>query len=103
MSVLLNFAMFPTDKGGSVSEYVSKVIEFIRDSGVSYRLNPMGTTIETESMKEALTIVNGAHEILEPFADRIYSTVNIDFRKGSTGRMGTKIDSVESKIGKVNR
>ena len=103
MSALLNFAMFPTDKGGSVSQYVSKVIEFIRDSGVSYRLNPMGTTIETESMKEALNIIDGAHEILEPHADRIYTTVNIDFRKGPVGRMETKLDSVESKIGKVNK
>jgi uncharacterized protein (TIGR00106 family) len=102
MSVLLNFAMFPTDKGGSVSEYVSKVIELIRDSGVNYRLNPMGTTIETESMQEALELVNGAHQILEPFADRIYTTINIDFRKGTSGRMGAKIDSIESKIGKVN-
>lgn len=103
MSVLLNFAMFPTDKGGSVSQYVSKVIEFIRNLGVSYKLNPMGTTIETESMEEALDIVNGAHRILEPFAERIYTSVNIDFRKGPAGRMGTKIDSVESKIGKVNK
>jgi uncharacterized protein (TIGR00106 family) len=103
MSVLLNFAMFPTDKGGSVSEYVSKVIEFIRDSGVSYRLNPMGTTIETESMEEALNLVNGAHKILEPLAERIYTTINIDSRKASAGRMGTKIDSVESKIGKVSK
>ena len=50
MSILLNFAMFPTDKGASVSEYVSKVIENIKDSGVSYKLNSMGTTIETETM-----------------------------------------------------
>jgi uncharacterized protein YqgV (UPF0045/DUF77 family) len=33
MSVLLEFAMFPTDKGTSVSAYVSKVIDMIRFSG----------------------------------------------------------------------
>ncbi len=103
MSVLLNFAMFPTDKGGSVSKYVSKVIGFLNNSGVNYRLNPMGTSIETETMEEALKVVNDAYNILEPYADRIYTTINIDARKGPLGRMDAKIDSVESKIGKVIR
>ena len=103
MSVLLNFAMFPTDKGESVSEYVGKVIQYIRESGVPYRLNPMGTTIETETMEEALGIVNQAYRILEPYAGRIYSTVNIDARKGPVGRMEGKISSVEGKIGKVDQ
>ncbi|MGM0377009.1 MAG: MTH1187 family thiamine-binding protein [Bacteroidota bacterium] len=103
MSVLLNFAMFPTDKGESVSEYVGKVIQYVRESGVSYRLNPMGTTIETETMEEALEIVNQAYKILEPYAGRIYSTLNIDARKGPLGRMEGKISSVEGKIGEVNQ
>ena len=48
MSVLVNFAMFPTDKGTSKSESVSKVIEFVRNSGLSYKLSPMATTFEAE-------------------------------------------------------
>ena len=103
MSVLLNFAMFPTDKGASVSAYVGKVIEMVRESGVAYRLNPMGTTIETKEMTEALEIVNRAYAILEPHADRIYSTINIDARKGDLGRLDGKIESIEHKIGRVNK
>ncbi len=53
MSVLMEFAMFPTDKGISVSAEVCKVIEMIRNSGVSYKLGSMGTTIETETLPEA--------------------------------------------------
>jgi uncharacterized protein YqgV (UPF0045/DUF77 family) len=33
MSVLMNYAMFPTDKGSSVSEYVSKIIKMVSESG----------------------------------------------------------------------
>ncbi len=36
MSVLFEFAMFPTDKGESVSKYVSKVIKMIDKSDVNY-------------------------------------------------------------------
>ncbi len=103
MSILLNFAMFPTDKGTSVSQYVSKVIKYIDESGVSYKLNPMGTTIETNTMEEALKIVQGAYDILEPVSDRIYSTISIDARKGRGDRMKAKIASIEKKIGNVSK
>lgn len=102
MSVLLNFAMFPTDKGGSVSKYVSQVIENIKKSGVKYKLNSMGTTIETDTMQEALKIVEDSYQILEPHSDRIYCTINIDARTGKTQRMEGKIEAIENKIGTTN-
>jgi uncharacterized protein (TIGR00106 family) len=102
MSVLLEFAMFPTDKGDSVSQYVSKIIKMIDESGCSYKLTAMGTIIETESLKEALTIVNRSYEILEPFSKRVYSTMNIDIQKDKSGRMEKKINSIVSKIGDIN-
>ncbi|HBX52889.1 MAG: hypothetical protein A2275_05015 [Bacteroidetes bacterium RIFOXYA12_FULL_35_11] len=102
MSILMNFAMFPTDKGPSVSEHVSKVIEMISKSGVSYKLTPMSTIIETETLDEALEIVKKAYSILEPVSDRIYSSMNFDIRKNKSGRMKQKIESIESKIGKVS-
>ena len=106
MSVLLNFAIFPLDKktdgGGGGSEYVSKVLKMIRESGVSYKLNSMGTTIETDTMEEALHIVNESYKILEPFSKRIYATINIDAKKGRKNGISQKIESIEKRIGKVS-
>lgn len=101
MSVLLEFSMFPTDKGSSVSEEVSRVIDMIRNSGVDYQLTAMGTIIETESLEQALDVVNRAYKILEPRSERVYSSMKIDIRKGKSGRLEGKIQSVEEKIGKV--
>ena len=103
MSVLLEFAMFPTDKGESVSPYVSKVIEMIRESGTTYQLTPMGTIIETDTMPEALAIVQQAYDVLEPECDRVYSSLTFDIRKGKSGCMTKKIASVEKLIGKVEK
>ena len=103
MSVLMNLAIFPTDKGDSVSGYVAQVIDFIRQSGASYQLNSMGTTIETETMADALAIINGAYEILEPLASRVYCNVTIDIRKGQSNRMKHKVESVEKIIGEVSK
>ena len=103
MSVLLEFAMFPTDKGESVSPYVSKVIKMIRESGITYQLTPMGTIIETETMTEALTFVQQSYDILEPDCDRVYSSLKFDIRKGKSQRLTQKIRSVENIIGEVKK
>ncbi len=102
MSVLLEFSMFPTDKGESVSDEVSKVIEMIKNSGHPYKLTAMGTIVETETMAEALAVIQNSHDILEKNASRIYSSVKMDVRKNKSNRLKGKIESIEKKIGKVN-
>lgn len=98
MSVLLNFAMFPTDKGESVSPYVSKIIKHIRRSGFSNQLTAMGTLVETETLPEALSLINEAYKILEEDCERVYVTANIDIRKGKLGRIDSKVRSIEDKL-----
>ena len=100
MSVLFEFAMFPTDKGESVSPYVSRILKVIDQNVASYKLTPMGTVVEVESFQEALDIINKAYHELEPDCDRIYSTIKFDIRKGKNRRLTQKIASVEEKVGK---
>lgn len=103
MSVLVEFAMFPTDKGNSVSEYVSRIIKMIDESGLPYQLTPMGTIFETETMPEALQLLEQAYRQLQPDCSRVYSSVKFDIQAGKSNRMKTKVDSIESKIGAVKR
>ncbi len=98
MSVVLEFAIFPTDHGESKSKYVARVIEMIKQSGVPYEFTAMGTIIETPTVEEGLDIVKKAYEILEVDCNRIYSTIKIDYRKGYKNRLKQKIASVESKL-----
>lgn len=102
MSVLVSFSIFPTDVGESKSTYVSKVIEKIRESGVSYKLTPMATVVETETLVEALNVLAQSYKVLEPYGNRVYLSATFDIRKNKSGRLQGKIVSVENKIGKVN-
>ncbi|HEX2964926.1 MAG TPA: MTH1187 family thiamine-binding protein [Syntrophorhabdaceae bacterium] len=97
---MFEFAMFPTDKGESVSPYVSRILQVIDQSGVAYQLTPMGTIGEVETLQEALDIIGRAYKQLEPDCERVYSTVKFDIRKGKSGRLKQKIASVEEKLGK---
>jgi uncharacterized protein (TIGR00106 family) len=106
MSVLLEFAMFPTSDecrdGSSVSAQVSKIIDAIDKSGVAYQLTPMGTVVETETMKEALAIIELAYEQLND-CERVYSSLKFDIRKNTKNRLKTKIASVQKTLNrKVN-
>ncbi|MCW8838679.1 MAG: MTH1187 family thiamine-binding protein [Thiovulaceae bacterium] len=100
MSVLLEFSMFPTSDdcrdGASVSKQVSKIIDAIDKSGVKYQLTPMGTVVETDTMKEALNIIELAYEQLD--CERIYSSLKFDIRKNSKNRLENKIKSVEKTL-----
>lgn len=101
MSVLLEFAMFPTSdecrEGASVSKQVSKIIDAIDKSGVNYQLTPMGTVVETDTMREALDIIELAYKQLED-CERVYSSLKFDIRKNTKNRLKTKIESVQRNL-----
>ncbi|MDF1880279.1 MTH1187 family thiamine-binding protein [Sulfurimonas sp. MAG313] len=104
LSVLVEFAMFPTSPdgrdGAGVSGRVSKIVDMIDKSDVSYQLTPMGTVFECESMKEALNVIEKAYECLDD-CERVYSSLKFDIRKNSSNRLKTKIESVEKNLGRA--
>ena len=102
MTVLVNFAIFPTDVGTSVSKEVGEVIKMVRNSGFSYKLNAMGTVFETNSMEQALSLIQEAYNILEKH-QRIYLVANMDIQKNKDNRLTGKVKSIENKIGIVNK
>jgi uncharacterized protein (TIGR00106 family) len=104
MSVLLQMAMFPTDKSESKSEYVAQVIKVIRESGFPYQLTSMATIVETPKLCDALEIIQKSYDKLESLGcNRVYSPITFDIRKGHENRLTGKIKSVENKIGEVSK
>ena len=45
---LMEFSIIPLDKGDSMGTYVARVLSVVDESGLDYRLNPMGTVVEGE-------------------------------------------------------
>jgi len=97
--VLLEFSMSPLTKGESVSAYVSRSLEIIDQSGLDYRLNPMGTVIEGE-WDEVFSVVKACFDRMSQDCDRISTVIKVDYRKGAKGRLISKMESVEKTLGK---
>ncbi len=100
--VLLEFSMTPLDKGPSVGRYVSRSLDIIDRSGTPYILNPMGTVLEG-TWEEALAVVTECFERMREDCERISVAIKIDYRKGRTGRLETKIASIERQLGRPVR
>jgi len=97
MSLLISFSIFPLDKGESVSPYVARAAKIIRNSGVPSRLGPMSTSLEGE-WDEIMAVVGDCLKELRKDCGRVYMTITGDYREGVSGRIETKVRSVEKKL-----
>lgn len=93
MNVIVELAMFPMDKGISVSPYVRRVLDVIKKSGVTHSTAPMGTCLEG-SWKEVMAVVDQCYEELAKDCDRIYMTIKCDCRRNREQGMKSKLKSV---------
>ena len=97
--VLLEFSMYPTDKGASVSDYVKRSLEIIDDSGLPYRLGPMGTCLEGE-WDQVMDVVRRCYERMSEDCGRIACQIKIDAREGESGRLDSKVATLKRKTGR---
>jgi len=90
--VNLSLQVIPIVHEESVYPVVDKVIAMIADSGLTYEVGPMETTIEGE-LDELLEIVKKAQYIcVREGAERVISMVKIDYKPEGV--------TIDEKIGK---
>jgi uncharacterized protein (TIGR00106 family) len=97
MSVIVDFAIFPTDKGAGVSRQVARAVRIIRESGLDCTTHAMGTQIEGD-FDQVMKVVSRCFEEIRKDSDRIYMTLKADYRSGRTGGLAGKVASVEKKL-----
>lgn len=97
--VLLEFSISPLEKGASVSQYVARSLEIIERSGLDYRLHAMGTIVEGE-LDQVLDLLRRCIDAMSADCDRITCSAKLDYRKGYSGRLESKVASVEQKLGR---
>jgi len=97
--LLAEFSIWPMDKGESVGVYVARCLDIVDRSGLPYKLGPLGTCIEGE-WAEVMAVVQKCYEALAGDCNRITCTLKMDWRKGKSGRLESKVASVEQKVGR---
>ncbi len=97
--MIVNFSVVPIGKGNSLSTQVAEVLKVVDESGINYKLHSMGTILEGD-WDEILELIKKCHERTLEDSDRVLTTITIDDRKGKSGRIVGKVQSVERKLGK---
>ena len=97
--VLLEISVVPMGKGESVSSYVTECVELVDQSGLDYELHSMGTIVEGE-LGQVLSLMQRCIEAMAQHSDRVTCTAKLDYRQGASGRLKSKVASVEEKLGR---
>ena len=97
--VLLEFSMFPLDKGQSLSPFVARSLDIVDRSGLDYRCHAMGTVLEGD-FDRVMGVVKQCFEAMAEDCNRIECSIKLDYRKGHQGRLEAKVTSVEQKLGR---
>ncbi len=98
--VLAEFSMTPLGERESMSRYVARCMEVVQQSGVTYRLTPMGTILEG-SIDQVLEVVHRCFEVLASDCHRITCSAKFDYRQGDQSRLDSKVASVEKVLGRT--
>ena len=97
--VLLEMSITPLGVGESVSQYVAECVDLVDRSGLDYELHAMGTIVEGE-LDQVLDLMRQCIELTARHSDRISCSAKLDYRRGRTGRLKSKVASVEEKLGR---
>jgi uncharacterized protein (TIGR00106 family) len=91
--------MSPLGRGESVGLYVARSLEIVEQSGLDYRLHAMGTILEGE-WDEVLSVLTSCYKAMRTDCPRISCSIKIDAREGASGRLTSKVQSVEKPLGR---
>ncbi len=97
--MLVEFSIVPLGEGASVGHYIAEVIELVEQSGLPYRINPMGTCVEG-SWNDIMKLIRKCHRHVMKKADRVIINIKIDDRKDKELTLDGKIRSLEKRLGR---
>ena len=88
-------------KSTSLSAVLAQVAKLIDQSGLDYRVGPMGTVVEGE-WDRVMALAKQCHQAMLQATGRVMTTIRVDDRtdKPGTGRIVQKVQSLEAQVGK---
>jgi len=95
--MIAEFSIVPMNVGDSLSKFVAKVLDIVEDSGISYKLTPMGTIIEGTE-EQVFTVIRKCHNEMKKYSKRVLTKINIDDRENLINRMDKKVNAVREKM-----
>jgi uncharacterized protein (TIGR00106 family) len=98
--MLVEFSLFPLDKGESVGQYVARSLDIVAHCGLPYKVHAMGTVIEGD-WNACFGVIKQCFEAMRKDCGRVELSVKVDDRAGRLHRLEEKVASIEHRLGRV--
>jgi uncharacterized protein (TIGR00106 family) len=95
--MLAEFKIYPTDET-HMSKDVAQIITILDETGLNYRLGPMGTAVEGD-WEQIMSAVRRCHESVARHHGRVITTITIDDRKKEPHQLDEMVKAVEHQLG----
>lgn len=97
--MLASFSVVPMGTGEAVKDLVAEALAIVDESGLSYKLGAMQTTVEGDP-EQVMAVILRCHRRVLELAPRVLTHITLDERKGATGRLEGKVADVEEVLGR---
>lgn len=93
--LLAQLSVYPVGSGVSLGKYVRKGVKVIEDSGYTYQVGGMSTSIEVPGLEELFELVKKIRQAqIDEGAERVIIELKVDDRRDKDATLRGKIDSV---------
>ncbi|MEE4603982.1 MAG: MTH1187 family thiamine-binding protein [Desulfobacteraceae bacterium] len=94
--ILAQLSVFPIGEGTSLSRFVKKGIQLIKESGYNYEIGGMSTAIEVPDLDALFNLVKEVHQAhVEEGGQRIVIDLKVDDRRDKDATIGSKRNAVK--------
>lgn len=93
--MMIEFSILPIGEESHLSKYIAAAVKVVHESGMEYRLTPMGTLLVGE-WEPAMAVIRKCHDAVREMSDRVMTRIKIDDFKDGERLPEDKIKSVES-------
>jgi uncharacterized protein (TIGR00106 family) len=94
--VLAQFSVYPLGEGTSLSRFVKKGIQVIKESGYKYEIGGLSTAVEVPDLDSLFHLVKKVHQAhLSEGSKRIIIDLKVDDRRDKEATIDTKRNAVK--------
>lgn len=92
--MMVELSIVPVGKDEHIGKHVAEAVKVIHQSGLEYRLTPMGTVI-VGAWDKVMPVVKQAHDAVRQHSSRVITKIKIDDVAGQERMPEEKVASVE--------
>ena len=95
--LLAQLSVYPIGSGVSLGKYVKKGVRIIEESGYTYQVGGMSTSVEVPDLQKLFELVEKIRQAqIDEGAERIIIELKVDDRRDKDATLQGKIESVTS-------